>query len=545
MTPASVRGYPVRLRGMRRAGNPPCTWNVLTDMNHSHAHPAHPSAPQQPAPRPLLWLLWLLGGTALALLASWLLIAFYLYFRFSGPIAPGVRVGETQIGGLTIQQAAARIDNDWNRERMLVVTDGVNYWQARPLDFGLWVDPAATARQAYQIGRGERRWSEWADLIFQRGALEATPAVVFSPTVAVQQVRLWRGLAERAPENPDLRLVNGQWQALPGAPGAVLDVEQTVRLMENNTLVIARSGVLQLITQPLPSPVAELEARLPELQALLARPLRVQGYDPIRDQSEAWDVPPETLAAWLRVEWVDDQPHLRIDEGGFPAYLDGLQARLSDGRSVWLPPEAYNLTERWQSGAPYTVILHHPSTRYTVQPGDTLLSVSYHVQIPAWMILRANPGLNPDVLTAGSTLDIPSKSDLLPLPVVAGKRIVIAIGAQRMSVYENGSPVREFVISTGIDRSPTQPGVFQVQTHVEQAYASVWDLTMPHFLGIYEAWPGFMNGIHGLPTLANGRRLWAGNLGRPVSYGCIILDLNAAEWLYQWAERGVVVEIRE
>lgn len=511
-------------------------------MNSSRAYSAYSTAPAETAPRPLIALL---GSAVLALLAGWLLIALYLYFRFSGPIAPGVRVGETLIGGLTIEQAAARIDNDWNRERVLVVTDGITYWQARPLDFGLWVDPAATAHQAYQIGRGERRWSDWADLIFDHGGLEAPPVVVFSPTVAVQQVRLWRGLVDRAPANPDLRLVNGQWQVSPGAPGAALDVEQTVRLMETNAAVIARSGVLQLITQPLPSPIAELEARLPELQALLARPLRVQGYDPIRDQSETWDVPPESLAAWLRVAWVEGEPRLTIDESEFPAYLDGLQTRLSDGRTVWLPPEAYNLTERWQSGTPYTVILRHPPTGYTVQPGDTLLSVSYRVQVPAWMILRANPGLNPDVLTAGSTLTIPSKSDLLPLPVVTGKRIIIRIGDQRMSVYENGSLLREFVISTGIDRSPTQPGVFQVQTHVEEAYASVWDLTMPHFLGIYEAWPGFTNGIHGLPTLSNGRRLWAGNLGRPVSYGCIILDLNAAKWLYDWAENGVVVEIRE
>jgi lipoprotein-anchoring transpeptidase ErfK/SrfK len=68
---------------------------------------------------------------------------------------------------------------------------------------------------------------------------------------------------------------------------------------------------------------------------------------------------------------------------------------------------------------------------------------------------------------------------------------------------------------------------------------------MPHFLGIYEAWPDFMNGLHGLPTLSNGRRLWADILGRPASFGCIILDLDAAESLYEWAEDGVVVEILE
>jgi len=75
------------------------------------------------------------------------------------------------------------------------------------------------------------------------------------------------------------------------------------------------------------------------------------------------------------------------------------------------------------------------------------------------------------------------------------------------------------------------------------AYAANWDLGMPHFMGIYEAWPGFMNGIHGLPLLSNGHRLWASTLGRQASYGCIILDLEAAESLYSWADTGVVVEI--
>ena len=67
---------------------------------------------------------------------------------------------------------------------------------------------------------------------------------------------------------------------------------------------------------------------------------------------------------------------------------------------------------------------------------------------------------------------------------------------------------------------------------------------MPNFLGIYEAWPGFMNGIHGLPKLSNGVRLWANILGKPASYGCIILDTKPSKWLYDWAENGVVVEIR-
>ena len=95
-----------------------------------------------------------------------------------------------------------------------------------------------------------------------------------------------------------------------------------------------------------------------------------------------------------------------------------------------------------------------------------------------------------------------------------------------------------------MDDSPTMAGIFQIQTHDINAYASNWDLWMPHFMGIYEAWPGFMNGIHGLPLLSSGVRLWASSLGRPASYGCVIMDLPAAESLFYWAEEGVVVEIQ-
>ncbi|MCJ7707944.1 MAG: L,D-transpeptidase, partial [Anaerolineales bacterium] len=139
---------------------------------------------------------------------------------------------------------------------------------------------------------------------------------------------------------------------------------------------------------------------------------------------------------------------------------------------------------------------------------------------------------------------IPPQDAMLALPVVVNKRIVISISQQHLWVYQDGSLLSEHAVSTGISRSPTLPGIFQVQTHIHNAYASIWDLYMPDFLGIYEAVPGFWNGIHGLPLLHGGIRLWADVLGRPASYGCIILDLQASADLYNWAEDGVVVEIR-
>ena len=68
---------------------------------------------------------------------------------------------------------------------------------------------------------------------------------------------------------------------------------------------------------------------------------------------------------------------------------------------------------------------------------------------------------------------------------------------------------------------------------------------MPHFMGVYRTAPDFTNGIHGLPTLSSGATLWAGYLGRPVSYGCIVLGLAEAETLFEWAELGTLVVIQD
>lgn len=488
------------------------------------------------------WVPWL-SAAAVILFMGWLVIGAYLYFRAAGPIISGLKVGDTPVGGLTLEQAAVRIDNEWNRDRVLLVGSGNQVFEGKPLEFGLWVDPNATARKAYAYGRGANHWQELFNALSGSQPPEILPEVVFSPLVATEQLARWGKLVERAPGLAAIVFENGQWLAKPGADGVAYDAEATLKGLAANPALVLRSGYLLLVTHPTPSPVAEMQAGLTELQARLDKPLLVHAYDPISDQTLEWSVPRELLSMWLQPHWSGGSLNVTLDESGFGAYINSLEKELTGGRSFILPNTTYNLTDRWQSGQAYTVIIRHPPTLYDVQAGDTLLKVAWQTGIPFWMIQQANPGMDLNNLPAGQAINLPSKNDLLPLPVVVGKRLVLSIPEQRLRVYENGNLIREFVISTGIDRSPTQPGIFQVQTHVLDAYASVWDLHMPHFLGIYEAWPGFWNGFHGLPMLKNGTRLWGGILGKPASFGCIILKLDEAEWLYNWAENGVVVEI--
>lgn len=122
------------------------------------------------------------------------------------------------------------------------------------------------------------------------------------------------------------------------------------------------------------------------------------------------------------------------------------------------------------------------------------------------------------------------------------KYILVDISEQHMYVYEGDMLVYSFVASTGMNNA-TSVGTFSVLNKIPNAYGATWNIWMPDWLGIYWA-GGLQNGIHALPILPNGTTLWAGYLGAPISYGCIVLGSYEAELLYDWADVGTPVEIQ-
>jgi LysM repeat protein len=492
-----------------------------------------------------------LVGGVLALLAAPVVLALgaYAYFQAFQRIVPGVFVGESRLGGMSVYDAAVELNSSWNLERRMVVgtlVDGeIRTWEISPGDIGLSVDPLKTAQKAYAVGHGQSLGAEVEQMLASlRHGQEVSPVIIFDESAARRGLEAISAQVSVEPVEASLRLEGSDLVAIPGKPGLMLDIESGLEKIAADPAGVLEGGYLTMAMKPVSPRITDISAAMSEGQRLLDSKVQITAYDPISDEHFDWKVPREAIASWLQVEQTGDGVQIQITQEHASEYLSSLDEDLTAGQ--WIDAEKYSgtLVEALDQGKSMHLIIQHKPTAYTVKPGDTMLKISWEVGIPYWKILEANPGLNADNLLAGQELVIPSKDEMLTLPVVEGKRIVISIDQQRLWVYKNGKQIGEYVISTGIDRSPTQPGVFQVQTHELEAYASVWDLSMPHFLGVYEAWPGFMNGIHGLPTLSSGRRLWAGVLGRPVSYGCIVMDLDAAEWLYNWAEDGVVVEIK-
>jgi lipoprotein-anchoring transpeptidase ErfK/SrfK len=166
----------------------------------------------------------------------------------------------------------------------------------------------------------------------------------------------------------------------------------------------------------------------------------------------------------------------------------------------------------------------------TFTPESTLAPTA--TEIPAQLVME---------IVNGSSQS--SSQPQAPAPAYGGSKLILVdISEQHMYVYDGDTLVYSFVVSTGIGNS-TRVGNFAVQSKIPNAYGSTWDLWMPNWLGIYYS-HGLENGIHALPILSSGATLWAGFLGRPVSYGCVVLDTYDSQLLYDWAEIGTPVEIQ-
>jgi lipoprotein-anchoring transpeptidase ErfK/SrfK len=474
--------------------------------------------------------------------------------RYLGRIYPGVSIYGVNLGGLIVDEAAARLQASFPDPAVLLVTlrDGERTWSRSWADFGIHLDPQATANLAYQVGRVGSLEQQYGTQLQALLAGHPLSPVIVLPDPARAAAALEALAAEVAipPVNAGLVIGPGSIIPVPAQAGRALDVEATVAVFAHAVGVGKDGLVIELLTRQVAPPIGAAGPAQAQAEALLARPFTLAADDPLTGFSATWTVEPAVVATWLAVQPVEDENGARLaltaQEEAIRAYLSNLGSQLTDEVALDIEKTAPAVRVALEAGeGQATVALTHTPHSYTVQPGDTLGSIARGHGFPVWWVAEANPGVDLGALQPGQQIVIPSIDILFPFPLTTDRRIVIDISDQHLYAYEGDMLVYDYVCSTGIASSPTITGTFEILSKEENAYASSWDLWMPHFMGIYRSGPDFTNGIHGLPTLSSGALLWEGYLGRPVSYGCIVIGLDEAATLYDWAELGTAVVIQE
>ncbi len=348
---------------------------------------------------------------------------------------------------------------------------------------------------------------------------------------------------------------DGQLHARDGQVGQRLDlavsVEQVQKALRES---VAFAHLRELAPIPLsiasiPPMRAAPEPAYSEARILLAKPFTLIVNDPLTGEppvgyQAVFTAPVETLAGWLALYPTPTHIELTIDRAAVSAWLEHVAPQVGEARILDQPATLDEMLIALETPVHQArAHIHHPTQVYTVQPGDTLFDIAYQFGFPQWHLEQANPEVEPGLLNVGQQLTIPSIDVLFPHPIPPDKRIEIDLPTQRMHVFEQGQQVLTLTVSSGISSTPTIAGQFQILFKEAEAVAQRWNLEMPYFMGIYEEAEGFYNGIHELPITAWGTRLSSGVLGWPASFGCIIVDEDEAQALFEWAEVGTLVRI--
>ena len=383
-------------------------------------------------------------------------------------------------------------------------------------------------QQAYQaLQRGDKRAvRHWAELALAQDSTLEEPwlllAAVSTPRASVEFLQ--RAL-QGHPESQRAR------KGLDWAMKRLREAEAKPPAVETTQPARAQTPVPTQPVRVVASPAA-------------TQPARVAKTSPVEKQTPRWGVVPLVLSLLTCLLIAAS-----FFWGATPvrAFLNGL-AQPPQGAVAWSAAEVAKSTGAvFPTLTPLSPVAVGSATSL---PQVTFLPQSSPTPTPTQPV---TPTESPTALPT----DIASEPWPTPLPTdtpapqqaaapapnyESGKLILVDISEQHMYVYENGTLVYSFVVSTGMNGG-TRVGTFSVLNKIPSAYGSTWNIWMPNWLGIY--WSGHLqNGIHALPILPNGQRLWAGYLGTPISYGCVVLGAYESELLYYWAEVGTPVVIQ-
>ncbi len=145
--------------------------------------------------------------------------------------------------------------------------------------------------------------------------------------------------------------------------------------------------------------------------------------------------------------------------------------------------------------------------------------------------------------TSGITHRLKAPADLNENTPSTTKSLLVDRSEQTMTAYEGSKIIRTYTISTGLELSPTPRGVFTVYRMTPSRYMQ------GPIIGIntkYYDLPGVPWNLYFTKqgAVVHGA-YWHNSFGRQYSSGCVNIKPSEAKELYDWAELGMTITVRD
>jgi lipoprotein-anchoring transpeptidase ErfK/SrfK len=199
--------------------------------------------------------------------------------------------------------------------------------------------------------------------------------------------------------------------------------------------------------------------------------------------------------------------------------------------SAALVPTALPTATITTSATPPSTSTPSPVPPTTPTPPPTPTCTSLPTQFPT-------PSLTPTTTPVPILPTAPSfPPSLTPAPLSIPsddvRWIDVDLTHQLLSAYEGQKLVRITSVSTGLSNTPTPVGQYHIWIKLRYDTMSGPGYYLPNVPYVMYFHGGY--GLHGTT--------WHANFGHPMSHGCINLPTAEAEWLFDWAQIGTMVNI--
>jgi vancomycin resistance protein YoaR len=274
-------------------------------------------------------------GVGAALLVVFLLVinlAFSAYF--SKRILPGVTMNNIPLGGLTIDQATAVIGKTitFPETGTILLQTADKSWAATPVQLGIYLDPQASAKAAYAIGRK----GPLLDLLAKRlssftNTTQTFPAFIYDQKASVSYLEQIAPQVNQPIREAGISLNGTDVVVTQGQPGIQLDfatslveIARQVQTMQNGVVQLA---VVQTVPKILDASVQGELAR-----GILSQPFQLTIPSNL-SAAEPTQIQPDVLAQMLEFDTADgangSEYKIGINKVALGSYLTSIQGNLN------------------------------------------------------------------------------------------------------------------------------------------------------------------------------------------------------------------------